>query len=56
MNKLRVALAAAVLTFSAFAQDTGTTPTEESAVQLPTQSSSGWCWVYLVGRWYLLPC
>jgi hypothetical protein len=56
MNKLRVALVAALLTFSAFAHDTSPTLIEESTVQLPTESSNGWCWVFLGGRWWLLPC
>ena len=56
MKKLRVALAAALLTIPAFAQTTDSTTTDTSGVQISTQSSVGWCWVYLGGRWWLLPC
>ena len=56
MKKLHIALVGALLTIPAFAQDTSSTLTDESTVKIETTPSVGWCWVYLAGRWYLLPC
>lgn len=56
MKKLRIAMVGALLTLPAFAQDLGTTTADEPSIRIETTQSSGWCWVYMVGRWYLLPC
>jgi hypothetical protein len=57
MKKLRVLVTAALLTLTLGTLNAADfTAPEHPDGMSSTQSQTGWCWFYFMGRWYYLPC
>ena len=57
MKKLRIVLAGILLTMPLFALNASSLVDEGEAVELQqTPSVTGYCWVLIGGRWYIVPC
>jgi hypothetical protein len=56
MRRKLSTLVAGFLLMSALTLNAQAFTTENEAVFTPTTQEVGWCWVYLGGRWWLLPC
>ena len=56
LKRLRSFLVALLLVPGLTLNANAFTADEGGAVYAPTQQQSGYCWVYYVGRWILVPC
>jgi len=57
MRKLRIVLAGILLTMPLFALNASSSVDEGQAVEIQrTPSVTGYCWYFLNGRWYIVPC
>ena len=56
MKLIRHSLVVAVLLVASFGLQSTTSVAASATVAPPTHSANGCCWVYLLGRWYCIPC
>jgi hypothetical protein len=57
MKKLQKVLIAALLTIPVLTLNASSLSDDANSAQLsPTHSVTGWCYIYMAGRWWQIPC